>query len=91
MTEDTKSLERTAANFFANFLGDTSLLEALEDGRSFKYQPRPDITTYELSLCMYLLMVQAWNRSLRDEQTIYDQLPPEAQRHFQVVRDNTDD
>jgi len=90
MTEDTKSLERSAANFFANFLGDTSLLEALEDGRSFKYQPQPDITTYELSLCMYLLMVQAWNRSLRDEQTIYDQLPPEAQRHFQVVRDNNE-
>ena len=87
MTEDTKSLERTAADFFANFLGDTSLLEALEDGRHFKYQPQPDITAYELSICMYLLMVQAWNRSLRDEQTIYDQLPPEAQRHFQVVRD----
>jgi len=90
MSEVTKSVERTAANFFANFLGDPSLLEALEDGRSFKYKPQPDISTYELSLCMYLLMVQAWNKSLRDEQKIYDQLPKSAQRHFQVVRDSTD-
>ena len=88
---DHKSVERTAANFFANFLGDTSLLEALEDGRSFKYKPQPDITTYELSLCMYLLMVQAWNKSLRDEQKIYDQLPSSVQRHFEVVRDGAND
>lgn len=40
-----------------------------------------------LSLCMYLLMVQAWNKSLRDEQKVYDQLPIEAQRHFIVVRE----
>ncbi len=83
---DTKSIERSAANFFAHFFGDASLQEALEDGRSFKYRPQPDITTYELSLCMYLLMIQAWNKSLRDEQKVYDQLPIEAQRHFAVVR-----
>ena len=78
--------DRASANFFAHFFGDTSLQEALDDGRSFKYRPQPDITTYELSLCMYLLIVQAWNKSLRDEQKIYDQLPTEAQRHFAVVR-----
>lgn len=87
----TKSVERTAANFFANFLGDTSLLEALEDGRSFKYKPQPDITTYELSLCMYLLIAKTWNKSLRDEQKIYDQLPSSVQRHFEVVREYVND
>jgi hypothetical protein len=81
---DTESIERSAANFFARFFGDTSLLDALEDGRSFRYEPKPDITTYELALCMYLLIVQAWNKPLRDEQKIYDQLPAEAQRHFVV-------
>lgn len=88
---DTKSVERTAANFFANFLGDTSLLEALEDGRSFKYKPQPDITTYELSLCMYLLIAKTWNKSLRNEQKIYDQLPSSVQRHFEVVREYVND
>jgi hypothetical protein len=83
--------DRATANFFAHFFGDTSLQEALEDGRSFKYRPEPDITTYELALCMYLLMVKAGKGSLRDEQKIYDQLPTEAQRHFAVVREEGND
>ena len=82
---DTQSTDRATANFFAHFFGDTSLQEALEDGRSFKYQPQPDITTYELSLCMYLLIAKLGNGSIRDEQKIYDRLPTEAQRHFVVV------
>lgn len=90
MTENEK-LERTAAEFFANFLGDSSYLEAIKDGRGFKYRPQPDITTYELSLCMYLLMVKAWSRPLKDEQDIYDKLPPEAQRHFEVVQEYADE
>lgn len=86
---DTKSVERTAANFFANFLGDTSLQEALDDGREFRYEPKSDITTYELALCMYLLTAQiSQYGSLRDQQKIYDLLPEFAQRHFQVVRDS---
>lgn len=92
MTTDTKSVERTAANFFADFLGDTSLREALEDGRKFRYEPKPDITTYELALCVYLLTAQiSSNGSLRDQQKIYDLLPEFAQRHFKVVRDHTDE
>lgn len=88
---DNEKLERTAAEFFANFLGDSSYLEAIKDGRGFKYRPQPDITTYELSLCMYLLMVKAWSRPLKEEQDIYDKLPPEAQRHFEVVQEYVDD
>jgi hypothetical protein len=79
--------DRTTANLFAHFFGDTSLKDALEDGRSFKYRPQPDITTYKLSLCMYLLMAKLGNGSIRDEQKIYDRLPTEAQRHFVVVRE----
>lgn len=88
---NTPSADRATANFFAHFFGDTSLQDALEDGRSFKYRPQLDITTYELSLCMYLLMVQACNNSLRDEQKVYDRLPAEAQRHFAVVREGGND
>lgn len=88
---DTKSFERAAASFFADFLGDASLLEALEDGRGFRYEPRPDITTYELALCVYLLVAQVSpNGGLRAQQKIYDLLPESAQRHFKVVRDNDD-
>jgi len=78
---DAQAADRATADFFARFFG---------DGRSFKYRPQPDITTYELALCMYLLMVQAWNKSLRNEQKVYDQLPTEAQRHFVVVRNDND-
>jgi hypothetical protein len=81
--------DRATANFFAHFFGDTSLQEALDDGRSFKYRPESDITTYELSLCLYLLMVKIGEGTLRDEQKIYDQLPPGAQRHFVVVKEET--
>lgn len=89
---DTKSVERKAAYFFADLLGDTSLREALEDGRGFKYKPQPDITTYELALCVYLLTTQiSQYGSLRDQQKIYDLLPESAQRHFKVVRDNAND
>lgn len=88
MTEATKSVERSAANFFANFLGDTSLLEALEDGRGFRYEPKPDITTYELALCMYLLIAQVSpNGGLRAQQKIYDLLPEGTKRHFEVTQD----
>ncbi len=82
---------RATANFFAHFFGDTSLQEALDDGRSFKYRPEPDITTYELALCMYLLMAKIGKGSLRDEQKIYGQLPTEAKRHFVVVRKECND
>lgn len=88
---DTKAAKRATANFFANFLGDTSLQEALEDGRSFTYKPQPDITTYELALCMYLIStILSSSTTLRDEQKIYDALPAEVQRHFVVVRNDND-
>lgn len=89
---DNEKLERTAAEFFANFLGDPSLQEALDDGREFRYEPKPDITTYELALCMYLLTAQiSQYSSLRDQQKIYDLLPEFAQRHFQVVQEYVND
>ena len=88
---DTQSYDRATANFFAHFFGDTSLQEALEDGRSFTYKPQPDVTTYELALCMYLISTRlSSSATLRDEQKIYDALPAEAQRHFVVVRNDND-
>lgn len=83
---------QAAAKFFATFLGDTSFQEALEDGRSFTYKPQPDITTYELALCMYLISTRLSSMAtLRDEQKIYDALPAEVQRHFVVVREEGND
>jgi len=79
--------DRAAADFFADFLGDTSLRESLDDGRQFLWKPQSDITAYELSLCMYLLIEKASaNSSLRNEQKVYDSLPAEAQRHFAVIQ-----
>jgi hypothetical protein len=80
------SEQRAVADFFANFLGDTTLREALQDGRQFVYKPQPDITTYELALCVYLIAeTLSANGSLRSQQKTYDLLPPEAQRHFVIV------
>lgn len=78
--------DHATAHFFSAFFGNTDFLEAIEDGRAFKYRPQPDITTYELSLCIYMIMAKiAAGSNTRAEQTIYDLLPPEAQRHFTVV------
>ena len=35
--------------------------------------------------------VKAWSRPLKEEQDIYDKLPPEAQRHFEVVQEYADE
>jgi hypothetical protein len=90
--QEQKSVDQAMANFFANFLGDTSLQEALEDGRSFIYKPQEDITTYELALCVYLLSeILSTNGTLRSQQKVYDLLPPGAQRHFIVVKNDEND
>ena len=44
------------------------------------WQPEPDITPYELALCLPLFT------SLGREHQFYDQLPPEAQRHWRRVK-----
>ena len=68
---------------FLEMLGDSSFKEALKDGRRFAYRPQKDITVWELSLCIHLVMRN--NASQRQQQLTYDQLPPEAQRHFRVI------
>jgi hypothetical protein len=47
---------------------------------SFYWEPQPDITAYELALCIPL-----FSSSGRLHQ-FYDQLPPEAQRHWRRVK-----
>jgi len=44
------------------------------------WDPQPDITTYELALCLPLFTPQG-----RQHQ-FYSQLPAEAQRHWQRVK-----
>jgi hypothetical protein len=81
-----KSIDHLAAEFFSDFFGDSSLQDALQDGREFTYSPKEDITVQELALCVYLLMEKVSSKgSWRSEQVIYDALPAEAQRHFTVV------
>ena len=85
-------MDRIFGDFLATIFGDTSAQEALDDGRQFTYKPQPDITTFELALCLYLLITQvSANRTLRDEQKTFDLLPPKAQRHFIVVRNESND
>ena len=44
------------------------------------WDPQPDITTYELALCIPLFTSQGRLHQF------YTQLPPEAQRHWQRVK-----
>jgi hypothetical protein len=42
------------------------------------WDPKPDITTYELALCIPLFS------TVGHQHHFYAQLPPEAQRHWKV-------
>ncbi|GAA4108754.1 hypothetical protein ACFFTN_01365 [Aminobacter aganoensis] len=50
---------------------------------SVTWKPRPDISTYELALCMPIIaaMPAYDGGSIR---VMYDRLPAEAQRHFEM-------
>ncbi len=45
--------------------------------RFYTWDPKEDITTYELAVCMNALLQPA-----RDHGPIYDSLPAECRRHF---------
>lgn len=47
------------------------------------WKPKPDITIYELALCMPVVMalVSLWRV---DKENMLAALPPEAKRHFDV-------
>lgn len=81
-----KKIEEVADWLFGDLLAETPLGKAWKDGRSFKWYPQKDITTYELALCMYLVPLlypgEKWERHAE----VYDLLPPEAQRHFLVTQ-----
>lgn len=49
------------------------------------WKPRTDISTYELALCMPVIVASTTypSCSIRD---LYDALPPLAQRHFELQR-----
>ena len=78
-----------AAKFMAELLGNSELLKAIEDGRTFRYHPQPDISTYELALALVLLL-QPDDNPLGCQKA-YDALPSEVQRHFAVIRELSDD
>jgi hypothetical protein len=42
------------------------------------WDPQPDITTYELALCIPILM------AIGKQHQFYDQLPEEARRHWKA-------
>lgn len=49
--------------------------------RKFRWSPKPDITTYELALCMKMLI--ATNAEIAAG--VYDSLPENAKRHIREV------
>jgi hypothetical protein len=81
-TSRAESLE--AAKLIATMFGDKSTLEAIEDGREFKWFPQQDIAVYELALSQYLLGLIYAGKDWRLQQRTFDSLPPEVQRHFRV-------
>ena len=92
MTDSTASRKEQleAAKFIATMLGSTSLLDALEDGRTFRWMPQRDITTFELALCQFLAPLVISGRNWDAHHKIYDVLPVEAQRHFCVITEESE-
>jgi len=45
--------------------------------RGFRWAPQPDITAYELAICVPVFTPTGWGNL-----EMIDQLPPEARRHF---------
>jgi hypothetical protein len=75
---------KEAAKFMADVFGIKEFAEALEDGRYFLWKPEPDITTFELAVCMYLVpLIQTGTYSVA-QRAYYDKMPPNVQRHFVV-------
>lgn len=48
--------------------------------KQYNWQPQPDITTYELALIIPILAFHSF-----DFETAFNNLPKEAQRHFEKV------
>lgn len=56
--------------------------------KTLKYLPKEDITTYELALVLKLLTYFTLPLAMQTEGLlfeVYDSLPAEAQRHFEVI------
>lgn len=76
---------RDSARFFATFFGDQDLVDAIDDGRSFEYAPKIGITTEELAICLPLALFIMTRENFKVWAKIYDKMPPNAQRHFNVI------
>jgi hypothetical protein len=77
--------ELKVVKFLANALGDSSILEAIEDGRQFRWYPLQDISIHELAMSQYLLGLIFNGKDLRLQQRTFDALPAGVQRHFLVT------
>jgi hypothetical protein len=77
--------ELGVVKFLATALGESSMLEAIEDGRKFQWYPLQDISIHELAMSQYLLGLIFNGKDLRLQQRTFDALPVEVQRHFLVA------
>lgn len=71
--------------FLADLFGDQDLVNAIDDGRSFVYAPKIGITAEELAICLPLAILTMTEQGFKNWAKIYDAMPPNAQRHFNIV------
>ena len=58
--------------------------------RRYRWKPKKDITTYELSLCLpAVTMMQSMNGGLHNHELIVDGLPENCRRHFKFIDDES--
>lgn len=69
---------------FLSSLFNSAMLEAIEDGRQFRYNPKSDINTVELAVCLPLAILTITGQKFEVHAKIYDAMTPECQRHFKV-------
>lgn len=75
-----------AAKFVAQLFGDEETSKALEDGRYFRWNPQPDISTSELASCLFLVPLVITGQHMELQQRVYDALPSASKRHFIVKK-----
>ena len=50
-----------------------------------RWLPEEDITTFELALCIQVLIDALSNHRDADPEKAYNKLPPEARRHWELM------
>ena len=74
-----------SVKFLAQLFGNQELVDAIDDGRQFRWAAKNGITTEELAICLPLAVMTITGQNFQVWARIYDLMPSNCQRHFTVI------